>query len=58
VSALVHAPRLEAHEPPESRGVDRAEVAMLVATRHELAHARFRELPQWLSAGDLLVVNT
>jgi S-adenosylmethionine:tRNA ribosyltransferase-isomerase len=60
VSALEHAPRLEAHEPPEARGVDRADVAMLVATRHELelAHARFRELPQWLSAGDLLVVNT
>ena len=33
---------------------------MLVATRHdlELVHARFRELPRFLSEGDLLVVNT
>ena len=34
-------------------------MAMLVATRHDLAlvHARFRDLPHFLSAGDLLVVN-
>jgi S-adenosylmethionine:tRNA ribosyltransferase-isomerase len=33
---------------------------MLVARRHEreLIHARFHELPRFLSAGDLLVVNT
>src|SRR5262245_57243892 len=33
---------------------------MLVARRHdpEVVHARFRELPRFLSAGDLLVVNT
>jgi S-adenosylmethionine:tRNA ribosyltransferase-isomerase len=33
---------------------------MLVATRHdlELVHSRFRELPRFLEAGDLLVVNT
>ena len=32
---------------------------MLVATRHDLGlvHARFRELPRFLSPGDLLVVN-
>jgi S-adenosylmethionine:tRNA ribosyltransferase-isomerase len=60
VSALAPTVRLEAHEPPEARGVDRADVAMLVATRHDLAlaHARFRDLPRLLSAGDLLVVNT
>jgi S-adenosylmethionine:tRNA ribosyltransferase-isomerase len=60
VSALAPPVRLEAHEPPEARGVDRADVAMLVATRHDLAlaHARFRDLPRVLSAGDLLVVNT
>jgi S-adenosylmethionine:tRNA ribosyltransferase-isomerase len=54
------AARREAHEPPEVRGEDRADVAVLVATRHdlELVHARFRELPRLLSAGDLLVVNT
>ena len=60
VSALELPVRLEAHEPPEARGVGRDDVALLVATRHdlELVHARFRELPQFLSAGDLLVVNT
>jgi S-adenosylmethionine:tRNA ribosyltransferase-isomerase len=51
--------RLEAHEPPEARGEGRDDVALLVASRHEesLVHARFRELPRFLSAGDLLVVN-
>jgi S-adenosylmethionine:tRNA ribosyltransferase-isomerase len=59
VSALELSARLEAHEPPEARGGDRADVAMLVARRHdlELIHARFHELPRFLSAGDLLVVN-
>jgi S-adenosylmethionine:tRNA ribosyltransferase-isomerase len=60
VSALELPVRLEAHEPPEVRGEGRDDVALLVATRHdlELVHARFRDLPQFLSAGDLLVVNT
>jgi S-adenosylmethionine:tRNA ribosyltransferase-isomerase len=60
MSALALSLRAEAHEPPEARGLDRADVAMLVATRHDLAlaHARFRDLPRFLSAGDLLVVNT
>ena len=60
VSALELPVRLEAHEPPEARGAGRDDVALLVATRHDLAlvHARFRELPRFLSAGDLLVVNT
>ena len=59
MSALELPPRLEAHEPPEVRGEGRDDVALLVATRHDLAlvHARFRDLPQFLSAGDLLVVN-
>jgi S-adenosylmethionine:tRNA ribosyltransferase-isomerase len=60
MSALELPVRLEAHEPPEARGVGRADVAMLVARRHELelVHARFHELPRFLFAGDLLVVNT
>jgi S-adenosylmethionine:tRNA ribosyltransferase-isomerase len=60
VSALELARPLEAHEPPEARGSDRADIAMLVATRHDLGliHAGFRELPRFVSAGDLLVVNT
>jgi S-adenosylmethionine:tRNA ribosyltransferase-isomerase len=59
VSAVELSVRLEAHEPPEVRGEGRDDVALLVATRHDLAlvHARFRDLPRFLSAGDLLVVN-
>jgi S-adenosylmethionine:tRNA ribosyltransferase-isomerase len=51
---------LEAHEPPEVRGDGRDDVALLVATRHDgrLVHARFRDLPRFLSAGDLIVVNS
>jgi S-adenosylmethionine:tRNA ribosyltransferase-isomerase len=54
------AARLEAHQPPETRGLGRDDVAMLVARRHDgaLAHARFRDLPSFLEPGDLLVVNT
>jgi S-adenosylmethionine:tRNA ribosyltransferase-isomerase len=48
--------RLEAHAPP----YERDDVRMLVASRGtgQLVHARFRELPSFLAAGDLLVVNT
>jgi S-adenosylmethionine:tRNA ribosyltransferase-isomerase len=51
---------LEAEEPPELRGADRADVALLVASRADagLAHARFADLGRFLRAGDLLVVNT
>jgi S-adenosylmethionine:tRNA ribosyltransferase-isomerase len=59
MSALELPLRLEAYEPPEVRGEGRDDVALLVATRHDraLVHARFREIPRFLSAGDLLVVN-
>jgi S-adenosylmethionine:tRNA ribosyltransferase-isomerase len=51
---------VEAVEPAELRGADRADVALLVATRDggELVHTRFRELSRFLRAGDLLVINT
>ena len=51
---------LEASEPPEARGLRRDEVRLLVAWRgrQELEHAAFRDLPRFLKAGDLLVVNT
>jgi S-adenosylmethionine:tRNA ribosyltransferase-isomerase len=51
---------LEAHEPPEARGLARDDVRLLVATRSDggVAHARFRDLPELLAPGDLLVVNT
>ncbi|HET9720372.1 MAG TPA: S-adenosylmethionine:tRNA ribosyltransferase-isomerase, partial [Solirubrobacteraceae bacterium] len=52
--------RLEAHEPPEARGLARDDVRLMVATAHdgEIVHARFRDLPDFLEPGDLLVVNT
>jgi len=50
---------LEAHEPPEARGLGRDEVRLMVATRGDghIAHASFRDLPELLDAGDLIVVN-
>jgi len=49
----------EAHEPPEERGADRSDVAMLVAERGsgQVTHARFGDLGRFLEPGDLLVVN-
>jgi S-adenosylmethionine:tRNA ribosyltransferase-isomerase len=60
VTALDLGVRAEAHEPPEARGLRRDEVRMLVAHRSDgrLEHARFRDLPDYLAEGDLLVVNT
>jgi S-adenosylmethionine:tRNA ribosyltransferase-isomerase len=51
---------LEAREPPEARGLRRDDVRMLVSDvdRDSVEHARFHDLPRWLSEGDLLVVNT
>ena len=51
--------RHEATAPPEARGLARDEVRLLVAGRSSgaIEHARFRELPGHLRAGDLLVVN-
>jgi S-adenosylmethionine:tRNA ribosyltransferase-isomerase len=53
-------PDLEASEPPEARGLARDEVRLLVSSRADdrIAHARFRDLPDFLRAGDLLVINT
>ncbi len=47
----------EAAAPPEARGLARDEVRLLVADGDIPTHARFRELPQFLRPGDLLVVN-
>jgi S-adenosylmethionine:tRNA ribosyltransferase-isomerase len=51
---------LEAHAPPEARGVPRDGVRMMVAHRStgRLVHSTFDALPQFLDAGDLVVVNT
>jgi len=50
--------RLAASRPPEARGLGRDGVRLLVATPDGIVHARFGDLPRFLSAGDLLVVNT
>jgi S-adenosylmethionine:tRNA ribosyltransferase-isomerase len=52
-------PDLEAHEPPEARGVPRDGVRMLVAHRSDgsIEHRRFSELPELLAPGDVLVIN-
>jgi S-adenosylmethionine:tRNA ribosyltransferase-isomerase len=50
---------LEAHEPPEARGLARDGVRLLVTGedgRH-VEHRLFRELPDVLRAGDVLVAN-
>lgn len=53
-------PQLEAREPAELRGSGRDDVRMLVSDRATgaVTHARFRELPRFLSPGDLVVLNT
>ena len=51
--------RLEAHAPPEARGLARDDVRMLVARGDgRLVHARARELADFLRPGDLVVINT
>jgi len=53
-------PELEAHDPPEARGLPRDGVRMLVSRSSpgEVSQHRFRDLPGLLLPGDLLVVNT
>ena len=51
---------LEASEPPEARGLARDEVRLMVS-RDESAgidHVRFRDVPDFLEPGDLVVINT
>ena len=48
----------EATEPPEARGLARDGVRLLVGSADGVVHATFRDLPEHLRAGDLLVVNT
>jgi S-adenosylmethionine:tRNA ribosyltransferase-isomerase len=60
MSALAQHVRLEAHEPPEARGLTRDGVRLLVSSRRKgsIVHRRFRDLPRFLAPGDILVVNT
>ena len=50
---------LEAHDPPEARGLARDGVRLLVSRRatEEVSHGAFRDLPGLLLPGDLVVVN-
>jgi S-adenosylmethionine:tRNA-ribosyltransferase-isomerase (queuine synthetase) len=50
---------LEAHDPPEARGLTRDGVRMLVSRRSagQVSYHVFRDLPALLLPGDLLVVN-
>ena len=59
VAAVELPQRLEAHEPPEARGLRRDEVRLMVASRRDdsIAHTRFHELQGFLRPGDLLVLN-
>lgn len=50
-------PPRPATSPPEARGLQRDEVALLVSDAHGHRHAGFRDLPEFLRPGDLLVVN-
>ena len=50
--------RLPASAPPEERGLSRDGVRLLVGTPDGIVHAKFADLPRFLSAGDLVVVNT
>ncbi|HSS45039.1 MAG TPA: S-adenosylmethionine:tRNA ribosyltransferase-isomerase, partial [Thermoanaerobaculia bacterium] len=48
---------LFARTPPEKRGRSRDDVRLLVTSPAGHRHARFEDLPRFLQAGDLLVVN-
>src|SRR5438128_7014186 len=50
---------LEAHEPPEARGLARDQVRLLVSHRADdsIEHRGFRDFPDVLRPGDLVVAN-
>ena len=51
---------LEASMPPESRGLARDQVRLMVSHTgdNRVEHTAFRRLPEFLQPGDLLVINT
>ncbi len=53
-------PELEADAPPEARGLSRADVRLMVSyqSTNQVLHTQFRQIGQFLQAGDLLVINT
>jgi len=48
---------LQATAPPEKSGLNREDVRLLVTTPGGNTHAEFNDLPEFLTPGDLLVVN-
>ena len=53
-------PELEAFEPPEAKGLSRDAVRLLISRKRDdsLVHTHFHDLPDYLEAGDVLVINT
>ena len=53
-------PELEASEPPEARGLTRDGVRLMVSYRSTdtISHTTFSQLPDFLKAGDVVVINT
>src|SRR5688500_18709346 len=53
-------PELEASAPPEARGLRRDQVRLMVSnySTNQIRHARFHDLPEYLSEGVVLVINT
>jgi len=51
---------LAAHEPPEVRGLARDQVRLMVSRRSDdvITHTRFFDFPDFINAGDVVVVNT
>ena len=51
---------LEAGEPPEARGLSRDQVRLMVSWQRDdaIEHIAFRDLPDVLHAGDVVVINT
>jgi len=50
-------PELEATRPPETRGIRRDQVRLMVTDADGIRHRAFRDLPSELRSGDLVVVN-
>lgn len=53
-------PELEAPNPPEARGLARDEVRLMVSNyeNDSIAHTTFRQIGDFLEAGDVVVINT
>jgi S-adenosylmethionine:tRNA ribosyltransferase-isomerase len=53
-------PELEAGQPPEARGLARDQVRLMISYRSDdrVVHSQFRQIGDFLDAGDLLVINT